>query len=154
MGSSVPAALAYLMDTVPGKLPDVKPKPVVSRGFAVGRSNTLVIIGGTPDGDAFNAAGGSSDLSGQEHEDVAIVSTIWVRRVGKDMEIRALTDALDILDRIRELVRQDRWLGGAIVTGREARITRWDITETRTPKEAGQGRECEIRFTLAWQHRL
>ena len=156
MGSSVPAALDYLASTIP-TLPavmDFQPRVAFSDGWPDKRGDVMVVLAGTPDGsDAQNLTQSYSMLSGQEHEDVAVVSTIWVRRAGVDMASRARRDAYSILDAINDLIRSDRRLGGAISTGMPARISNIRTLQTSSAKQAGTGRACEVRWTLTWQHR-
>ena len=155
MGSSVPAALDYLALHIPKLSAVTALKAAFSDGWpgAGGKADTMVVLAGTPDADAQSIGQTYAMLSNNEHEDVSIVSTIWVRRVGLKMASTARRDAYGILDAINELIRSDRNLGKAIIPGTPARISQIRTTPTPNAKSAGTGRTCELRWTLTWQHR-
>lgn len=154
MSSSVPAALDYLAGRV-AELDAVRQmRAVVSDGWPATRSDQMIVIGVTPDGDDVGVTVGWADLSrGQDHEDVLVPGVVAVRRAGRDAASRARADASALMDAIRELIWSDRRLGGAIEPGMPARIVRADLSQTSAAGPAGEGRTCEIRWTLTWQHR-
>ena len=66
---------------------------------------------------------------------------------------RAVTDAHNILDAILDLVRDNRTFGGIIKPGIPARLASSRVILPDKVQAAGEGRTCEIRFTLEWTHR-
>lgn len=152
MASSLPAALNYLVASVRA-LEAVQPPVVVSDGWPAARGDTMVAIGITPEDDDSPVVASYAELSREEYEDVEVPCIIAARRVGTDAASAARVAAFALLDAIRELIRADRRLGGAVTTGLPARLARYEVSQTSEPQQAGEGRWCEIRFTLAWQHR-
>lgn len=152
MASSFPAALDYLVEAI-RELPEVAPPVVVEDGWPVARSDQMIVLGINPEEDDSEATASYGDLQGTEHESVEVPSIIAVRMVGADAASAARVRAFALYDAIRDLVRSDRTLGGAVRPGFKARIVRYSMAQTAEPRQAGEGRWCEIRWVLAWQHR-
>lgn len=156
MSSSIPAALDWL---VPGirALDEVGDmRAVVADGWPAERGDTLIAIGVTPEEDESGITATYAELSRMEVEDVEVPCIIAVRRVRSDPSAGASvarTDAYALLDAIRDLVAGDRRLGGAVRPGLPARIGRWQMSQTSDARQAGEGRVCEIRWVISWQHR-
>lgn len=152
MSSSTPAALDYLVSQIRA-LPEAQAPVVVSDGWPP-RSDQLVVIGITPEEDDQEATGGYAELDRiTEYETVEVPSLIAVRMAGTDSMKAARDRAFLIFDAIRTLVRADRRLGGAVVPGLPARISRWAVSQTADAQQAGEGRVCEIQWVVTWQHR-
>lgn len=153
MGSSVPAALDWLVAQI-GLLEECAPPVVVQDGWPGARSDQLVVVGINPEEDDAESVGVYAELdSAREYESVEVPSIIAVRRAGATATSAARAAAFVIFDAVRDLIRQDRRLGGAITPGLPARVARWSISQTADVRQAGEGRVCEIRWTLTWQHR-
>jgi hypothetical protein len=152
MSSSIPAALDYLVTQVRA-LPEAAAPVVVSDGWPVQRGDAMVAIGITPDDDESGVIVAYAELSRQETETVELPCIVAVRRAGSGAASAARAAAFGIYDAVRDLVQSDRRLGGAVVPGLPARISAYQMSQTAEPREAGDGRWCEVRFTVAWQHR-
>lgn len=152
MASSIPAACDYLVTRIRG-LAVSQPPVVVADGWPVTSSDTVVTVGiDSEDGDSDTAAS-YAELSGQEYEEVELPCLVAARRSGSDAAKPARDAAYELFDAVRQLVADDRRLGGAIRTGLPARVSRWTMSQTVDARQAGEGRVCEIRFVVAWQHR-
>lgn len=152
MTSSIPAAVDYLVAGVRA-LPEAAAPVVVSDGWPAERGDTMVAIGITPEDDESGVTIAYAELSRQEYESVEIPCIVAVRRAGSGAASAARTAAFVLYDAIRDLVSADRRLGGAVVPGLPARISAYQMVQTSEPQPAGEGRWCEIRFTVAWRHR-
>lgn len=152
MASSIPDALDHLVQQI-AALPEAAPPVVVSDGWPAERGDAVVAVGINPEEEDSSATVTYSQLDGMDVESVEIPSIIAVRRTGSDAASRARTAAFALYDVVRELIRTDRRLGGAVKTGMPVRISRFRMSQTAEPREAGDGRWCEIRWTLAWEHR-
>nr|MDT0660863.1 hypothetical protein [Micromonospora sp. DSM 115978] len=154
MASSLPAALTWLHQQIGGLDVIAGPPPaVVSDGWPLSRGDRMVALGITPEGDEQGVTVTYAELSRQEVETVTVRSVIACRRVGAGAAPAARADAFAIFDAIRGLVRADRRLGGAVEPGLPAQISDYTVDQTSEPKPAGDGRWCEIRWTLTWRHR-
>ena len=153
MASSLPGVLDYLHQQIPA-LPAVQQlRPVVADGWPDQRGDVLIALGVVPEEDEAGVVATYAELSREEYEEVTVPSIIAVRRSGANAASRARADAFALFDAIRELVRSDRRCGGAIVPGMPARIVSYDVAQTSRVQQAGEGRTCEIRWILTWQHR-
>lgn len=152
MASSIPAALDYLVTQVRA-LPAAAAPVVVSDGWPTQRGDALVAIGITPEDDESGVTVAYAELSQLETETVSLPCIIAVRRAGNGAASAARAAAFGIYDAIRDLIKADRRLGGAVTTGLPARIASYQMNQTSEARQAGGGRWCEIRFTIAWQHR-
>lgn len=152
MASSIPAAVDYLVAQV-RSLPEAAAPVAVSDGWPTQRGDGLVAIGITPEDDESGVTIAYAELSRQEYESVELPCIVAVRRTGTGAASAARVAAFGIYDAIRDLIEGDRRLGGAVRTGLPARIASYQMNQTSEPREAGDGRWCEIRFTIAWQHR-
>lgn len=152
MASSISAALDYLSSSL-AALPELAPPVVVSDGWPVERSNTVVIVGiDSEDGDSEITAA-YAELSRDEYESVSVPCLIAVRRSGDGAAAQARSAAVALLDEVRSLIAADRRLGGAVRPGLPARVASWTMSQTAEPRQAGEGRVCEIRLVIEWQHR-
>lgn len=153
MASSVPAVLDFLVAKI-RDLPQLEQlAPQVCDDWADRRGDVLVVVGGTPDNDEHTLATSYAQLSGERHEDVTITSTIWVRRVGDQASSRARRDAYAIFDAIDAFIRGDDTFSGAITPGMPAQIGDVRMRPTPNAATAGEGRVCDLRWELKWQHR-
>lgn len=153
MASSLPAALEWLVDRV-GSLEVVRElRPAVSDGWPAVRDDLLIALGVTPEEDDAGVLGSYAELSREEYETVELPAIVVARRAGSTASRDARRDAFAMFDAIRGLVGGDRRFGGAIRPGLPARVARWSMTQTADVRQAGEGRVCEIRFVLTWQHR-
>lgn len=150
--SSVPGALDYLVAQIRA-LPQCQPPVVVSDGWPASRGDAMVVIGVNPEEDDAGITADWAEISGQEYEAVEMPCIVVVRRAGGTAVKQARDDAFVIFDAIRDLVRSDRRFAGAIVPGLPARVSRWAVSQTAEARQAGEGRKCEIRFVVTWQHR-
>ncbi|MFO7164909.1 MAG: hypothetical protein DIU75_016390 [Mycolicibacterium hassiacum] len=156
VSSSIPAVLAYLATHIPilPEIAEVKPKATLSIGWPKAKSDTMIVLAGTPDEDDQALTDQAYEgESGEEAHTITVTSTIWVRRTGEDGMLRAITDAYKILDAINGLVRSDRTLGRAVRPGLPARISTSSMSVTNSAQAAGEGRGCEVRWVLTWTHR-
>lgn len=152
MASSFPAALDYLVTEI-RELPEAAAPVVVEDGWPVARSDQMIVLGINPEEDDSESTASYGDLQGTEHESVEVPSIIAVRMGGTNAASSARARAFALYDAIRALVRSDRTLGGAVRPGFKARIVRYTVSQTADVRQAGEGRVCEIRWVLAWQHR-
>lgn len=153
MASSLPAALDWLVAQTRA-LPEMAPPVVVEDGWPVRRSDQMVVYGITPEEEDAEQEGAYAELAAtMEYETVEVPSIIAVRMAGGNAASAARARAFALFDAIKELVRDDRRLGGAVRPGMPARISRWSVSQTADAQQAGEGRVCEIRFSLSWQHR-
>lgn len=153
MSSSFPAAMDYVVAQT-RSLPDAAAPVVVEDGWPLQRSDEMIVWGINPEEDDSEMTGSYSDLERtSELEAVEVPSIIAVRRSGTDAVSAARARAFALFDAVRELVRSDRRFGGAIRTGMPARVVRWTVSQTAEPREAGEGRWCQIRFVVGWEHR-
>lgn len=153
MASSLPPALDYLVVAV-RDLDAVIPPTVVEDGWPAARSDQMIVLGITPEEDDSEVSGAYAELDrGSEYEDVEVPSIIAVRMAGSDAAKAARDRAFELFDAVRDLIRADRRLGGAVRPGLPARIVRWSVSQTADARQAGEGRVCEIRWVLGWQHR-
>jgi len=153
MASSVPAVLDYLVARIKTLADLAQLRPQVCDDWADHRGDAVVVVGGTPDNDEHSLLTSYAQLSGERHEDVTITSTIWVRRTGDQASSRARRDAYAIFDAIDNLVRGDDTLGGAITPGMPAQVGAVRMRPTPNAQTAGEGRVCDLRWQLSWQHR-
>lgn len=154
MSSSIPAAMEWLYDNI-RELPAVQERKVaVNDGWPTLRGDQLIALGVTPEEEDSGAETRWAELTRDEYENVEVPNIVYVRRVGKDASKFARQEAFALLDAIRDLVKTDRGtLGGAILKGMGARVVRYGVSMTAEPKQAGEGRICEIQFIVGWQHR-
>ncbi|KXK63356.1 hypothetical protein AWW66_03315 [Micromonospora rosaria] len=153
MGSSVPAALEYLAATTATLAPVQQLRAAVVDGWPAVRGDVLIVYGVVPgDGDS-DAATPVAELSREDYEAVQVPAVVIVRRAAAGATQRARRDAFALLDAIREMIRADRRLGGAVKPGDPARMVGWTMSQTAEAKQAGEGRVCQIEFTLGWTHR-
>lgn len=153
MRSSVPAALDYLVQQV-RLLPECAPPVTVEDGWPATRHTAdLVTIGINPEGEDTTIATDYAMLSGEEHETVDVPSLVSCHAAGENAASRARIKAYTILGAIQDLVQRDRTLGGAIVPGTQARLHRVAMEPTWQATQAGEGRWCDLRFWISWQHR-
>lgn len=152
MASSVPAALDYLVAQI-ATLPQAQPPVVVSDGWPAQRGDDGIVIGINPEGDEAGIAGAYAELSGQEYEEVEVPCILWSHRSGTNAASAARAAAFALFDAVRALVKSDRRFGGAIRPGMPARVSTWSVAQTSAATQAGEGRVCEIRFVVTWQHR-
>jgi hypothetical protein len=152
MASSIPAALDYLVAAV-RDLPEAGPPVAVSDGWPVQRSDDEIVIGIDTDDGNSQVGADYAQLSRMEEEEVAVPCVVAVRRGGSDAASAARTAAFGLLDAVRGLVASDRTLGGAVRQGLPARVAGWTMAQTSDAQQAGEGRVCQITFTLTWRHR-
>jgi hypothetical protein len=152
MGSSIPAGLDYLATQVRA-LPEAAAPVVVSDGWPASRGDAMVALGITPEEDDSGVTVAYAELSDLETENVEIPCIVAVRRNGTNAASLARTAAFGLYDAINGLIRSDRRLGGAVRPGLPARVAQYQVSQTADQREAGDGRWCEIRFTIAWRHR-
>ncbi|SCL31963.1 hypothetical protein GA0070616_4365 [Micromonospora nigra] len=153
MGSSIPAALDYLAREIPLLEPVREASVAVSDGWPTQRSDRMIAIGVLPEDEDTSVVVSYAELSRQEYEDVEVPCIVVVRCGGSTATADARRGAYALIDAIQELVRSDRRFGGAIEPGLPARIVRSAVSQTADVRQAGEGRVCEVRFTLAWRHR-
>lgn len=152
MASSLPAAIDYLVSAI-RSLEVVGPHVVVSDGWPSARGDDMIVIGVTPDEGDSTVSGAYSGLSnGGEEETVELTGIIVVHRGGASAK-RPRDVAFALFDGIREMIRADRRLGGAVSPGMPARLTGWTVSQTSEAAQAGEGRVCSIEWTLSWVHR-
>ena len=151
MSSSIPEALDWLV----GQIRDaVGPGVAVTDGWPAVRSDDLVAIGVTPEGDDAELTGSYEELrGGAQYEAVEVPSIIIARRAGTDAAKEARDAAFGLFDQINDLIAADRRLGDAVRPGLPARVVRWSVSQTSDVRQAGEGRVCEIRWVLGWTHR-
>lgn len=153
MASSIPAALDYLATEIRALAPVQASKVAVNDGWPAQRGDQLIALGVVPEEDDTGVAGAYAELSREEYENVEVPSIVVVRSGGANAASEARRQAFVLFDAINELIRADRRLGGAIKPGLPARIARLAVSQTADVRQAGEGRVCEIRFTVVWQHR-
>jgi len=151
VSSSIPEALDWLV----GQIRDaVGPGVAVSDGWPAVRSDDLIAIGVTPEGDDATLTGSYAELGGgAQYEAIEIPAIIICRRAGTDAAKAARDAAFALFDQVNDLVAADRRLGDAVRPGLPARVVRWQVAQTADVRQAGEGRVCEIRWILAWTHR-
>jgi hypothetical protein len=149
MASSIPAALDYLVSLAR----DLPQRKAVNDGWPAERGDTKVIIGIDDDSGDAPVEGSYSQLERREVESVEVRCMVEVRRAGTGAASRARSDAFAIFDGFRQAIRDDRRLGGAVTPGLPARIERFTMAQTDEPRQAGEGRVCAVKFTVAWSHR-
>lgn len=152
MGSSIPAAVDYLVAAIRG-LDEAQPPVAVSDGWPTTRSDTEIVIGIDTDDGETAVTGAYAELSREEYEGVEVPCVIAVHRAGQNASSRARTDAYALLDAVKALVASDRRFGGAIRPGMPARVVRWSMQQTSSAQQAGEGRVCVLTFVVGWQHR-
>lgn len=153
MASSLPAAMDYLAEQVRALPAVTAAGAVVSDGWPASRGDVMVALGITPEADDAGVAVAYAELSGQQTEDVEVPCIVAARSVGAGAARAARAAAFALFDAVDGLIRADRRLGGALTPGLPARVVRYQMSQTAEPREAGDGRWCEIRFTVGWQHR-
>lgn len=152
MASSVPAAVDYLVAAI-GTL-ELPEGTLVSDGWPTARAESGIAVGITPDDDTVDLTVSYDGLNAAtDEEQVELWLFLWARRVGDGMASRARRDVVAMADQVRELIRSDRRLGGAIVPGTPARVARWSLEQTSTPQQAGEGRTASVSMVLTWSHR-
>ncbi|MEU8264478.1 hypothetical protein AB0C02_28130 [Micromonospora sp. NPDC048999] len=153
MSSSVPAALDYLAREIRALGPVKAAKVPVSDGWPNKRGDRLIALGVVPEDEDSSVLVSYAELSREEYESVEVPCIVVARCGGANAAADARRQAYELFDAIAELVRRDRRLGDAVKPGLPARIVRAAMSQTSDVRQAGEGRVCEIRFALTWQHR-
>lgn len=153
MSSSIPGALDYLAEETRGLAAVQSGKVPVSDGWPTQRADQIIAFGVVPEDDDTGISIGYAELSREEYENVEVPSIIVVRSGSSTAAADARRQAYVLFDALNDLIRADRRLGGAVNPGLPARIARAAVSQTADARQAGEGRVCEIRFVIAWQHR-
>lgn len=150
--SSIPGAIDHLVTAVRG-LPAIAADPavVVTDGWPDQRANTGIVIGLTPDDDSTDDANFHAEFGAQaQWEEYDIPCLIWAHRGGAEEAMKVARDAVFTLyDLIDSYMRTTagRTLAGVLHSG-TAYLSRLVVRQTATGPEAGEGRACELRFTI------
>ncbi|WFE45306.1 hypothetical protein [Verrucosispora sp. WMMD1129] len=153
MGSSIPGALDYLARETRALDAVKDARAAVSDGWPTERTDQMIALGVLPEDEDTTTVRAWAELSREEYENVEVPAIIAVRRAGSTAASDARRDAFVLFDAIQTLIRSDRRFGGAVVPGMPVRIARSSVSQTADVRQAGEGRVCEVRFVIAWQHR-
>jgi len=153
--SSIPAAIDYLYATV-SALPECAPPVVVCDGWPDQRADVGVVIGVTPEDPTTEDDVTHAQLGAQtQWEEYGIPCIIWARAVGGGRPMKTARDAaFTILDALDSHLRTPtgRTLGGALRSG-TAIAANVRIQQTGSAEQAGEGRVCEIHFSVMCRSR-
>lgn len=153
--SSIPAAIDYLVATA-RLLPECAAPVIVEDGWPTRRSNTGLAIGVIPGDDTVDDEVVHAQLGAQmEREIYEIPCIIWARVGGANAKT-ARDAAFTVFNAFVTMVRVNpagRTLGGALNSG-FAMVHNVRIVQTGTATEAGEGRQCEVIFSVRAENRF
>lgn len=153
--SSIPAAIDYLVATI-GALPECAAPVIVEDGWPTRSSPKGVGIGVIPGDDTTDDEVTIAQLgAGMEWEEYDIPCIVWAH-VGGSSAKEARDAAFAIFDAIVAAVRVNpagRTLGGAL-NSNFAMVRNVRMVQTGTAERAGDGRMCEIRFSVHAKNRF
>ena len=152
--SAIPAAIDYLVATI-AALPECALPVVVEDGWPVRSAPTGVVIGvipgdGTTDDEVTHAQLGAD----MEWEVFEIPAMVWAH-VGGSSAKTARDAAFAVFNAILTMIRVNpagRTLGGALHSN-FAFIHNVRVVQTDNAEDAGEGRMCEIRFSVGCKNR-
>lgn len=147
--SSIPAAIDYLVTTI-AALPECALPVIVEDGWPTRSAATGVAIGVIPGDDTTDDEVTHAQLGAQmEYEEYEIPCIVWAH-VGGASAKQARDAAFAVFNAFVSKVRTNpdgRTLGGALHSG-TAIVRNVRVAQTGTAAEAGDGRMCEIRFSV------
>lgn len=150
--SSIPAAIDYLVSTI-RQLPECAEPVIVEDGWPTRSAPKGVAIGVIPGDDTTDDEVAHAQLGAQmEWEQYEIPGIVWAHVGGSDAK-PARDQAFAIFNAIITKIRQDRTLGGALHSG-AAVVHNVRIPQTGNATEAGDGRMCEIHFSVGCKNRF
>lgn len=155
MTSSIPAAIDYLVTAITA-LPECAAPCVVQDGWPTKRGNLGVAIGVVPGDGTTEDEVTEAQLGAQlEWEEYEIPCICWAY-VGGDSAKAARDAAFVLFDAIVAAVRVNpagRTLGGALNSG-FAMVRAVRVSQTSNVQAAGEGRQCEISFSVRGKNRF
>jgi hypothetical protein len=150
--SSIPAVIDWLVAHI-GALPECAAPVVVSDGWPLKRNATGVEIGVTPEDSQIENQAMPAQLGGQlddEQYDIPITVRGWT---GGTSQKTARDTAFTIANAIWGLLRTHPTVDDLLNSG-AVQITDTGIRQTGDVASAGQGRRCEVRFTVHCRNRF
>lgn len=145
--SCIPAVIDWMVAEF-AALPQCAPPVGVFDGWpAEPRPATGLAIGVTPEDPQAESLSVHAALGpNMEYESPVIPNTLWCY-VNDDDPKGARDGAFAVLNALITRVRQDRSCGGAIHSG-AALLTGVLVDQTVVPTDEGNGRQCQIRFSV------
>jgi hypothetical protein len=139
MGTSVGAAIDYIVTSLPALLTAAIPTAVVADNEPALTSDSLVVIGRT---DPENALGGDGTQlivslgANTRLEEYVIPCFVQVYRPGPAQKT-ARDAAVTLFDVVARLIASDPTLGGVLLKGRYAFIDKMQLIQTRDSADTG-----------------
>jgi hypothetical protein len=157
MGTSIGAALDYLIDELPSALGAIVPEVVVADGWPEQISDSYVVIGRTNVEDASAADGNLEWIyvgQGRIEETYQLPGYIECTRPGPSQK-PARQAVLDLWDGLVKFIHDDPSLGGLIDSGRVALPSMLSLGQTADAGDtgaSGQERRAVLPFEIRVQH--
>ena len=153
--SSIPAAIDYLVTNI-GALTECAAPVIVEDGWPTRSAPSGVAVGVIPGDGITDDEVTHAQLGAQmEWEQYEIPCIVWAH-VGGNTAKTARDAAFAIYNAIVALVRTNpagRTLGGAL-NSNVAIVHNVRVVQTDTAEDAGEGRRCEIRFSVGCKNRF
>lgn len=140
MGTSMGAAIDYLVSTLPTLITAVDSSAVVVDNDPSVSSQSMVVIGRTEPENALAADGSQLIVAlgaGRREEEYLIPCFVSVYRQGPAQK-PARDAALALFDVVAHLVAVDPTLGGVLLQGRSAYIDKAQLVQTRDSADTGE----------------
>jgi hypothetical protein len=139
MGTSMGAAIDWLVATLPEAIAAIDPSAVVVDNEPAVTAQSLVVIGRTEPENALAADGTQLIVvlgANRREEEYLIPCFVSVYRPGPAQK-PARDAALALFDAVAHLVASDPTLGGVLLQGRSAYIEKAQLVQTRDAADTG-----------------
>lgn len=156
--SSIPAAIDWLVANIRA-LPECAAPVTVHDGWPVGSAQTGVAIGVRPvqqEGSTRSEQTFAQLGANMEWEEYDIPIQVAAYVGGAEEAAKTARDAAFVIyNAVLNLIRTTagRTLGGALKSN-HAQIVNFDLDQTASPEEAGEGRVCTLSFYVRGKNRF
>ena len=150
MGTSIGAAIDYIVAALPAPLILVDPTAVVVDNDPSVSAQSMVIIGRTEPENALAADGSQMIVSlgaGRREENYLIPCFISVYRQGPQQK-PARDAAIALFDVVAHLIASDVTLGGLLQQGRRAVVDRMQLVQTRDSGDTGDSGAMRLAMVV------
>ena len=150
MGTSIGAAIDYLVAALPALVVVADSTAVVADNYPTVSSQSMVFIGRS---DPENAIGGDGSQmivalgAGRREEDYIIPCFVSVYRTGPAQK-PSRDAALAIFDVVARLVATDMTFGGLLQMGRRAAIQSFQLVQTRDSEDTGASGSMRLALVV------
>ena len=150
MGTSVGAAIDYIVAALPPLVTAVDPTAVVVDNDPMFSSQSIVVIGRTEPENAMAADGSQMIVilgAGRREENYLIPCFISVYRQGPAQK-PARDAAIALFDVVGHLIASDVTLGGVLQQGRRAEIQKMQLVQTRDSNDTGDSGAMRLAIVV------